>query len=114
MTAPLFFKVRYTRGGAWCGLKVWHGLPADPDTGEPLDRSPRWQCEFNGKLSHEPDRWLLHFEPDGTPVIAGETITESEYAYFAELHSWAAKYAPNDPAANPRQAIDLLTVPIPF
>ncbi len=103
-----YYRVRYTRGGAWCGLKVWHSAPCDPDTGEELDRAPRWQCEFNGKLSDEPERFLLHFNPDETPVIAGEKIDEREYRYLAELHRWAVTHAPNDPAASPQKPINHL------
>lgn len=113
--APTFYRVRYTRGGAWCGLKVWFGPPVDPDTGDELDRSWRWQVEFNGRLSDEPERWLLHFNHDGTPVIAGNETTAADYRYLAELHSWATKYAPSDPYADPRKKIDMNAIePIKF
>lgn len=107
MILPIFYRVKYTRGGAWCGLKVWHGMPADPITGELLDRSPRWQCEFNGALSDEPERWLLHFEPDGSPVIAGEIITENEYKYLLQLHDYARTYDHTMPEAAPLSPVNL-------
>ena len=98
---PQYYRVRYTRGGAPCGLKVWYGAPLDPVTQEPLDRAPRWHCEFNGKLSDEPERWLLHFNPDGLPVIAGDKIDEAEYSYLTALHDYAINHDATMPEANP-------------
>lgn len=104
---PHFFRVKYTRGGAPCGLKVWFGPPADPVTGELLDRSPRWQVHFNGKEFDEPERFLLHFEPDGTPVIVGEIITESEYSYLTALHEYAINHDATMPEADVTKPVNL-------
>lgn len=66
-----FYKRRMVRGGPWVGVKLWYGPPADPITGEPLDRSPRWQALVNGIDAEPYDAWVS---------ACGHPITEAEYS----------------------------------
>ncbi len=104
---PHHFRVQYTRGGAPCALKVWYGKPLDPVTDEPLDRSYRWNVYFNGKLFDEPERFLLHFQPDGNPVIKGDEISVDEHKYLVALHDYACIHDASMPEADPTKAVDL-------
>lgn len=65
-----FYKRRMVRGGPWVGVKLWFGPPADPVTGEPLDRSPRWQALVAGVESEPYEAWIS---------CCGHPITEDEY-----------------------------------
>jgi len=103
----IYYAVRLAKNGPRCGLKVLYGVPNDPVTGEPLDRSPRWQCWLNDE-SVEP--WSVIMELDGVtqqPVINGELIDEAEYKYLCDVSQWASAHAPDSPEANPRRPIDL-------
>lgn len=41
----------------WLPIKIWYGPPHDPDTGEEMDRSWRWQCLLDGKEADWYDIW---------------------------------------------------------
>lgn len=107
---PCFYAVRLTKGGPRCPLKYWWGLPADPVTGELLDRSPRWNVLLNGEFV-DPDRVLIIRgginDAKGYVDVKGEEITETEYLYLLQVRDWATTYAPDAPEANPREKIDL-------
>ena len=97
-----YYRRRLVSGGPWVGVRIWFGLPADPETGEPLDRSPRWQAEQAGKIHA------------GEEVIQAlwvsccrEPITQAEYDFMAADAAWCRENAPSEPAANPREPIDL-------
>lgn len=104
-----FYKRRLVKGGPWTGVKIWFGQPADPWTGELLDRSPRWQSQVGTDdvkgEAETIDLWTW---------VAGHPIDEKEYRYLLRLTDWAVKNAPEAPEANPRQPINLLTAPLPF
>jgi hypothetical protein len=99
-----FYKVRLVKGGPWCSARIWYGIPNDPLTGEPLDRGPRWQALRCGQDCDVYDLW---------PFCIANKIDEGEYNYLLSVEKWAIN-APDAPEADPRKAIDLLTVPIPF
>ena len=49
---------------------IWYGAPTDPETGETLDRSHRWQALLDGREIDIDEVW---------PFVAGDKITETEY-----------------------------------
>ena len=52
-----FYRMRLRSGAVPCGVRIWHGPPHDPDTGEEMDRSWRWQAEANGDPVDIDDVW---------------------------------------------------------
>lgn len=62
--SPLYFRDRYAGGkkrkptdGDWLPVVIWYGAPCDPETGELLDRSWRWQCLVSGQYADPYDQW---------------------------------------------------------
>lgn len=100
-----FYRMRLKMGGAFVGVHVWYGPPHDPETGEEMDRSWRWQAEVNGAASLLERVW---------PKCAAEKIDQSEYQYLRSVHQWAKRHAPHSPQANPMMRINPLTAPTPF
>lgn len=102
-----FFRHRLRSGSVDVGVRIWNGPPADPVTGELLDRSWRWQALVNGEPIDFDRVW---------PGCAGDPITEAEYRRFCARQDWARKQAPDSAYAQPSRKIDLLspTHPLPF
>jgi hypothetical protein len=98
-----FFKRRMVRGGIYVPCKIWIVQDIGPD-GELLD-DVTMLAEVNGDPADPEDIWSY---------VAGEPISEAEFKYLTARGEWAVRYAPNDPAANPRERIDALTSPIHF
>ncbi len=100
-----YYRMRLRSGAAFCGIRIWHGAPLDPVTGEELDRSPRWQAQANGVAIDLERVW---------PKCAADPVDEAEYHYLASVQSWAKQNAPDSPQANPMRRINPLTAPTPF
>lgn len=100
-----YYRMRLRSGGALCGVRIWHGAPNDPVTGEELDRSHRWQAHVNGGSINLDRVW---------PKCADEPVDEAEYHYLCTVHEWAKANAPDSPQANPMKRINPLTSPTPF
>lgn len=98
-------------------VRVWFGPPCDPDTGEEMDRSPRWQVKVGfDMLAGEPVRvGPLRIEAlsDIWPACARNPIDEAEYRYRMERASWAAQYDPEDPHGTVGGRIDPMTARLP-
>lgn len=92
-----FYRVKLVKNGPWCSARLWYGVPADPLTGEPLDRSPRWQALRAGNECALNDLW---------PWCHGNEIDKAEYNYLLSVEKWAVN-APDAPEHDPRKAIDL-------
>jgi len=99
------YRMRLRSGATYCGIRIWHGAPLDPVTGEELDRSHRWQAQANGEMIDLARVW---------PKCANEPIDADEYQYLCGLQSWAKAHAPDSPQANPYRKINHLTAPTPF
>lgn len=91
---PGFFSMRLRRKGVQVGARIVHhdGL---------------WWAEIDGKQVGEP-----HADPayaDGVFRVwtSGRRISVEEHAYLLDLAAWARANAPDHPAANPRQPINL-------
>lgn len=100
-----WYAFRLVAGGHKVAVRIWHGAPLDPVTGEELDRGWRWQAQADGKPIDLDRVW---------PGCAREPITATEAAYLTEIAAWARENAPESAAANPRKKIDLLSEPMPF
>ena len=101
-----YYRMAMRMGGAPCGIRIWFGPPADPVTGEMLDRSWRWQAEVNGALIDDFDRvW---------PRCGRDPISEHEYQTHCDAAQWAKQAAPQSGLANPFRKSNPLTDPLPF
>lgn len=100
-----FYRMHLRFGGVKVGIRIWYGPPHDPETGEEMDRSWRWQAEANGRPIDLERAW---------PQCADDPIDEAEHRYLAGLQAWAEREAPDSPHANPRRLINRLTAPLPF
>ncbi|MGE4321964.1 MAG: hypothetical protein AB7E60_02920 [Sphingobium sp.] len=100
-----YYRFRMRSGGALCGVRIWHGAPLDPVTGEELDRSHRWQAQVNGDAISLERVW---------PKCAADPIPADEYRHLCTVQSWARDHAPDSPFADPRRKADPITSPILF
>lgn len=100
-----YYRMRLRSGGIQVGVRIWHGAPLDPVTGEELDRSHRWQAVANEAPIDLTRVW---------PKCAASPVDAAEYEYLASVQSWAKQHAPNSPQANPHRKINPLTAPTPF
>lgn len=100
-----FYRMRLRSGAAYCGIRIWHGAPLDPVTGEELDRSHRWQAQVNGAAIELERVW---------PKCAASPIDADEYRHLCAVQDWARDHAPTSPLANPHRRADPLSSPILF
>lgn len=87
-----YFRHRLRSGSVVCGVRIWFGQPLDPVTGEPLDRSLRWQCDVDGEYY---DHWDQIW-----PGCTGNPISETEYRALVARREWARKNAPDSAYAH--------------
>lgn len=89
------------------GVRIWFGPPLDPETGEEMDRSWRWQAQFDGELIEFEDVW---------PACTGEPISEADYHNYCLRRRWAQRQAPKSALAQPTRRYDPLSTsnPLPF
>jgi hypothetical protein len=97
-----WFKRRLVKGGPFVPAKIWLVQFVDDD-GELL-QDEFLQCEVNGQYAEPDDAW---------PWLCGNPISEAEFDYLTAATAYAADYAPDEPMANPYQAVDWLNVPTP-
>lgn len=102
-----FYRGRLRSGAVIGGIRIWYGPPHDPVTGEEMDRSWRWQAEFDGDPCEFDAVW---------PVCAGSPISEQAYREFCARRRWARDNAPNSAFAEPKRRYDPLSSnePLPF
>lgn len=102
-----WYRTKLRSGGVYVGVRVWHGAPLDPVTGEEMDRSHRWQAYVNGSYIDLPRVW---------PGCADEPISEADYRHYCRLQQWGEQHAPDSALADPTRRIDLLSpqTPLPF
>jgi hypothetical protein len=98
-----FYRSKLRSGAHPVGIKIWHGPPLDPDTGEEMDRGHRWQAHCNDSYIEIDRVW---------PQCGGDPIGRAEYVYLTAMQSWGKQHAPDSPQAKPDRAINLLTAPI--
>ena len=109
IAAPVagFYRHKLRSGSIAGGVRLFYGPPHDPVTGEELDRSWRWQAEFNGQPVDFDQVW---------PACAGDPITAADYQTYIARQRWAEENAPGSAYARPGKRVDLLSTqePLPF
>lgn len=100
-----YYKMRLRAGAVYSVVWIHYGPPNDPLTGEPLDRSWRWQAHANGELIPFEDAW---------PKCAKLPATEADYRRAIARQRWAQENAPGTAYADPRAKYDPLDSPLPF
>lgn len=97
-------------------VRIWFGAPRDPDTGEEMERSHRWQIELAGTLFDQPLTFggiTFSTVSDFWPAIAREEISESDYRFRIERAAWAQEYDPDDALGSPGERINAMTARLP-
>lgn len=109
VTTPVvgFYRFRPHGAAVRGGVRVFYGPPRDPHTGEEMDRSWRWQAEFDGEYIDFERVW---------PVCAGDPISEADYRTYCARKRWAEQHAPESAYADRTKRIDPLSTetPLPF
>ena len=102
-----FYRGKLRGGSIVGGIRIWFGPPKDPVTGEVMDRSWRWQAEYDGEYVDFDLVW---------PKCADEQISEQMYREFIGRREWARKNAPNSAFAKVGKRYDPLdsSNPLPF
>lgn len=98
-----FYEGRLINGAIRVGVMIWHGYPVI--AGERQDRAPRWCIAVNGRTTDKHGELLDVFER--WPFVAGKPISHREYAFRKRRQRWARDHAPEHPAANPYEPINL-------
>lgn len=93
-------------------VRIWFGPPADPVTGETLERSHRWQVTVGGKTLGDPGCPELE---DFWPRCAGNRVDQAEHDFLIATAGYAREHDAFSPFADARGRINLLnaTIPIP-
>jgi len=98
--------VRLVRGGPLVPAELWESN-TEPDCPENvLDRSRPY---FVAKIAGE--------DVDPLDVICAferRPITEAEFKFRVADCTWTKAHSPEEPQANPKKRINLLTAPLPF
>jgi len=109
VSQPVAGYYRYRLGASTVkgAVRIWHGPPHDPVTGEELDRSHRWQATFDGEPVDFDRVW---------PACATDMLTEQEYNFLIARRQWARKNAPDSAYARIGKKFDPLDPanPLPF
>lgn len=104
-----YYRRRMVSGAVWMPVKIWFGAPLDPETGEELDRSLRWQAMDGDRLvtgeAEIQNVWTS---------CCREPINATEYFYLVADRAWCRENAPESPEANPTKRIDLNSLPSLF
>jgi len=98
------------KGGADVGVMTFFDGPMVD--GEILDRSPRWQAlvhtETTARVILMGD--YIPIDVDGVGLRNIEPCEEHEYRFLVADAGWTEVHAPDRPEANPRQAVNWLTL----
>lgn len=100
-----YYRMRLRSGAAFCGIRIWHGAPLDPVTGEEMDRSWRWQALANGEAIDLDRVW---------PKCAATPVSAAEYQHLCSVQDWAREHEPDSALADPRRRLDPLSTPMLF
>lgn len=106
-----FFRTRLVKGGPYVPARIHRPCHCtvnggDANTEHPwrdtCDRHPPLQGEQDGKPISAFALW---------PRVIGSEITEAEYRFMTADAEWCRAHAPQEPAANPGQRLDLRSQP---
>lgn len=98
-------------------VRVWFGPPADPQTGEILDRPWRWHMQIGLTLLDDEPISVggIYFSEFSEiwPGCAKHEIDREDYEYRIARASWASDWDPEDPHGEVGGRIDPMTCPLP-
>lgn len=94
-----WFKTKLVKHGPWVPARIWLTSFTD-EHGDLIEDEAFW-CEVNG--SPRDAYWEWHY-------LCRYPISEDEFHYMLAVQKWAEVNAPSEPEANPRQAVDWMTV----
>lgn len=97
-----WYQRRLRKDGAFVAVEIWMDQPFE--NGE-LTGPEVLRCEVDGVAADASDAWTY---------VCNNPISESQYRFMRANARWVRAYSPDDPAANPREPINLLRCPIPF
>lgn len=100
---PGFFKLRLVKGGPWVPARIFEIPAVDPITSETLDRPQMLNAEIDGAPVDVDRVWLF-----------GYPIDQKEFDFLSATSRWARDFAPDEPAAKPREKMDPLKTPVRF
>lgn len=113
-----FYLLRLTRARRVdIPVRIWFGAPRDPETGEELDRSHRWQIQVGFRLLEDEPLSIGGIRVDDItdiwPRVARDPIDEVDYRYRLERAEWAVNNDENDPFSQLGGRIDPMTCSLP-
>lgn len=97
-------------------VRIWFGAPIDPDTGEEMDRSHRWQIEIAGVAFTEPLTFggiRFNAVTDFWPAIMRSRVDVIEYRVRVERAAWAQEYDLDDALGTPGGKISAMNATLP-
>lgn len=80
--------------------------PDEPGNDMRGSRSPTMVGIVEGKVVDPWAVWRMS--------LYGRAIARTEYEFRVANAAWAREHAPNEPIANPRARIDMMSAPLPF
>lgn len=96
---PGWFTVRLVRHGPH--------IPAQID----LDEGGLWSAIIDGKEVGPPNYDPIYAAGVYRVWHGGKRVQQTEYEYLIMLKAWALKHSPSHPLCNPRQPIDIASLP---
>lgn len=96
-----WFKRKMVRHGPWVPVRIWLYQPIEDGC---LVGDAKLQAEVNGKMASAEQEWTH---------VMSHPISEAIYNYMTKDIDWAVTYSPDEPKANPYEAVDWQRVPIP-
>lgn len=85
---PGYYQTKLVRNGPW--------VPAFIQ--EVVSKRLRYACQVGNDPADPYEVW---------PMVAGHRISVARYRYLLAEGEWCRKHAPEEPAADPKQAIDV-------
>lgn len=98
-------------------VRIWFGAPCDPETGEELDRAPRWQIKIGFQLLDDQPLNIggvrINELIDVWPTCARNPIDEIDWRFRLERAEWATDHDDSDPYSQLGGRIDPMTCSLP-
>jgi len=109
------YLTKLARGGPDVTVHIFFAPPLDPVTLAPLDRSPRWLMELDGRhVNAAGEPWSEEDVLDTYIFASKRPISPEEFAYRRARADHAREHEPDMAEANPREKVDLGKVPTPW
>jgi hypothetical protein len=96
-----WFERKLVKDGPWVPARIWLVQKIEDGC---LVGDSEMQAEVDGKYAVAEREWSW---------LNGNPITEARFNFMTADMAWARDYSPNEPKANPREAVNWLAVPTP-